>query len=88
MHCKVAGRVQGVFFRASTQDEARRLNLHGWVRNLPDSRVEVFASGSPDQIQKLSDWLRQGPPYARVDEIEFFENEIDNEETLKDFLIR
>jgi acylphosphatase len=69
IHCLVAGRVQGVYFRASTQREARRLGLTGWVRNLPDGRVEVMASGPPDATAALERWLNRGPPAAHVTEV-------------------
>lgn len=62
----VEGRVQGVFFRASTQAEAVRLGLLGWVRNLPDGRVEVLASGTAAAQQALATWLAVGPPLAKV----------------------
>ncbi len=88
IHCLVTGRVQGVFFRASTQQEASRLKLNGWVRNLADGRVEIMASGEQDAIQSLIDWLRQGPPMARIDEIDFIENEADNRELMDGFIIR
>ena len=65
----VEGRVQGVFFRASTQAEALRLGLLGWVRNLPDGRVEVLAAGSPAAQQALAAWLAIGPPRARVERV-------------------
>lgn len=64
--CLVAGRVQGVFFRASTREQALRLGLTGHVRNLPDGRVEVLACGDPDQVSQLREWLRNGPPMADV----------------------
>lgn len=66
----VSGRVQGVFFRASTRDQAQRLGLRGHARNLPDGRVEVWAVGEADAIDALARWLRHGPPMARVDEVE------------------
>ncbi len=66
----VAGRVQGVFFRASTQAEAQRLALQGLVRNLPDGRVEVVACGPPEALDALRQWLHDGPPQARVDAVE------------------
>lgn len=69
IHCLVAGRVQGVYFRASTQREARCLGLTGWVRNLPDGRVEVMASGPHDAIAMLERWLQRGPPAAHVTEV-------------------
>lgn len=66
----VSGRVQGVFFRAGTQAEARRLNLTGWARNLADGRVEVVACGNRQAVAELADWLQHGPPRAEVDAVE------------------
>ena len=63
----VSGRVQGVFFRASTRAEAQRLGLRGLARNLPDGDVEVLAAGDDDALEALEAWLRRGPPQARVD---------------------
>ena len=63
----VGGRVQGVFFRATTCDVARRLKLAGWVRNCPDGTVEIVAEGDPEALVRLRDWCRKGPPGARVD---------------------
>lgn len=67
MRCLVSGRVQGVFFRASTREEARRLGLSGYARNLADGRVEVLACGPRVAVAALRDWLRLGPPLARVE---------------------
>ncbi|MDA8161844.1 MAG: acylphosphatase [Desulfobacteraceae bacterium] len=69
IHAFISGRVQGVFYRASTMDEAARLGLTGWVKNLPDGRVELVAEGPPDKIEELISWCWQGPPYARVDHV-------------------
>ena len=66
----ISGRVQGVFFRASTQRQAEALALVGYAINLPDGRVEVLAHGEPAALDQLADWLRAGPPAARVDAIE------------------
>jgi acylphosphatase len=66
----IAGRVQGVFFRASTRAEAERLGIYGWALNLDDGRVEVLAVGPAEQIKKLAGWLEDGPPDARVDAVE------------------
>ena len=65
----VSGRVQGVFFRASTRNEAERLGIAGTASNLADGRVEVIASGSDASLDALEKWLRRGPPSARVDEV-------------------
>lgn len=66
----VAGRVQGVFYRASAQAQAQRLGLRGYARNLPDGRVEVLAIGPATAVDALSAWLRQGPPNAVVDTVD------------------
>lgn len=65
----VSGRVQGVFYRASTREQALALGLSGYARNLPDGRVEVVASGDDAALDALERWLWQGPPAARVDEV-------------------
>lgn len=66
----VGGRVQGVFFRAGTREQALRLGLRGHACNLADGRVEVLAVGDADAIETLAGWLRRGPENARVDELE------------------
>ncbi|TVR93969.1 MAG: acylphosphatase [Wenzhouxiangellaceae bacterium] len=66
----ISGRVQGVFFRASTRRQAEVLALAGYAVNLPDGRVEVLAHGDPAALEQLADWLRAGPPAARVDALE------------------
>ncbi len=67
---RVRGLVQGVAFRQSTVDEARRLGLEGWVRNLADGSVEAEAQGARDRVEVLVRWCRRGPPAARVDGVE------------------
>ena len=67
--CHVAGRVQGVFFRAYTQEEARRREITGWVRNLSDGRVEVVCEGEEKDVHAMIEWCRGGPPHARVDAV-------------------
>jgi acylphosphatase len=66
MRCLVSGRVQGVYFRASTREQAAVLGVTGYARNLPDGRVEVVACGDRAAVERLRDWLRVGPPQARV----------------------
>ena len=62
----VEGRVQGVFFRASTREQALALGITGHAKNLADGRVEVLASGSAEALDALEQWLWQGPPAASV----------------------
>jgi len=64
--CLVAGRVQGVFFRAAAREQALRLGVTGHARNLPDGRVEVLACGEPESVGQLREWLRNGSPMANV----------------------
>jgi acylphosphatase len=64
--CYVAGRVQGVFYRASTRSRAEALGVTGHARNLPDGRVEVLACGPPQAVEALCAWLWEGPPAAHV----------------------
>ncbi|MFO0591314.1 MAG: acylphosphatase [Polyangiaceae bacterium] len=66
----VRGRVQGVYFRASTQREARRLGLSGWVRNRPDGFVELLAEGEEDGLKDLIAWANRGPSAARVERVD------------------
>jgi acylphosphatase len=69
------GVVQGVFFRASTRDMAAGLGLDGWVRNLPDGRVEAVFEGDSETVDKAVAWMRQGPPRAKVETLESFDEE-------------
>jgi acylphosphatase len=65
----VAGRVQGVFYRHSTRQTARELGLSGWVKNLPDGSVEIFADGPESEVQKLIEWCHKGPANAVVNNV-------------------
>jgi acylphosphatase len=70
LHVRVRGRVQGVYYRASTQEVAVRLGLCGWVRNCDDGSVELVAEGPLERLEQLLEWCRRGPPAARVDACE------------------
>ena len=69
LHAYVIGRVQGVWFRKSTQAQAESLGLSGWVRNLPDFSVELKVSGEELAVRQLEAWLSQGPELAVVAEV-------------------
>ena len=68
--CLVSGKVQGVFYRASTAEQARRLDLTGYAKNLPDGRVEVLTCGEEGKVDELIDWLWKGPPAAKVQSVD------------------
>ncbi len=69
VHVLIEGRVQGVFFRAATRDEARARGLAGWVRNLADGRVEAIFEGDRPVLDNMLVWCHKGPPYAYVDHV-------------------
>lgn len=66
----ISGRVQGVFFRAYTQETALALKLKGWVRNLPDGRVEAVFEGEDTNVQAMLEWCKKGPPHAIVKKVD------------------
>ncbi len=70
LHVLIEGRVQGVFFRASTRDEARARGVAGWARNLADGRVEALFEGERAVLESMLAWCRQGPPHAYVERLE------------------
>lgn len=69
-HVSISGQVQGVFFRQEAKDRARTRGVSGWVRNLPDGRVEAVFEGSRESIESVIDWCRRGPSLAEVDSID------------------
>lgn len=69
-HVYISGRVQGVFFRDSTRQKARELGVRGWVKNLPDGRVEAVFEGDREAVEALIRWCHVGPPLARVEKVE------------------
>lgn len=68
-HVLIEGRVQGVFFRAYTQDEARRRKVSGWVKNRFDGSVEAVLEGEKADVEALIAWCHSGPPHARVKQV-------------------
>ena len=67
---RVRGRVQGVYYRASAQAEARRLGVTGWIRNEPDGSVRAIAEGPREQLEALAQWCHHGPDAAQVESVE------------------
>ena len=70
IHYLISGRVQGVGFRMSTSQQSKLLGIKGWVRNLDDDRVEVYACGEQYSLDQLHKWLTHGPSIARVINVE------------------
>jgi acylphosphatase len=68
----IHGIVQGVFFRASTRDEAVRIGVGGWVRNLPDGTVQALFEGEKKKVEEILGWCHKGPPGARVNRVDIF----------------
>ena len=67
---QVRGRVQGVFFRAKARARAESLGLAGWIRNLPDGRVEAVFEGEDERVESMVDWCRRGPAGAEVEAVD------------------
>lgn len=65
----IKGKVQGVFYRATAKDVADLTGAKGWIRNLPDSNVEITVTATEETLQKFISWCKQGPPKARVDDV-------------------
>ncbi len=86
LRIKIYGKVQGVFFRAYTQEKAQKLNLTGWAKNEPDGTVLIEAQGEKEALEKFLKWCRQGSPHSQVEEIETEWQEAETKH--KDFSIR
>ena len=82
---RVYGRVQGVWFRGSTQLQAQALQVTGWVCNEPDGSVLIQAFGTRDQLEELKSWCHQGPQHARVDHLDIREIPFENH---PEFIVR
>lgn len=86
VHARVSGAVQGVGYRQGCRSTARSLDLVGWVRNLPDGRVELFAQGDVVSVDEFIDWVWAGPATARVTGVET--DVVATDSTLTDFFIQ
>jgi len=75
----ISGVVQGVSYRASTQEQARQRGIVGWVKNLEDGRVEALVQGSKDKVTELLAWCRKGPPAAKVEKVDVSWEEVGDE---------
>ncbi|SDN98293.1 acylphosphatase [Desulfonauticus submarinus] len=86
IQCLVSGKVQGVWFRAWTADQAKNLNIKGWVRNLEDGKVEVLAQGEDKDLEEFKKRLLTGSPLSRVEKVEC--KQIEYDKTYEHFEIR
>ena len=86
-HVFISGVVQNVFFRANTVQEANKLGILGWVKNLEDSRVEAVLEGDSEKVKEMVEWLKRGPSAANVEHIdvqfEDYKGEFKNFEKIK-----
>lgn len=85
-HLLISGKVQGVWFRASTKQQAEQLHINGWVRNTNDGKVEALIQGDENQLQQLIQWCHQGPASAQVDEVQVDYEE--PQETFDSFMVK
>jgi len=86
VHVKVSGKVQGVWFRASTKQEAEKNGINGWVKNTSDGCVEAVFQGNEQKIMDLIDWCYRGPPLSAVEHVDV--KEIDTKEEYESFSMR
>ena len=86
VHVLISGRVQGVWFRASTKQKAEKLRLKGWVRNTDDGYVEAFFQGDEKQVNEMINWCHQGPPLAKVEKVDVTKKQ--SVDMFKDFSIK
>jgi acylphosphatase len=85
-HVVITGKVQGVFFRMETKQAADRYGVQGWARNKSDGSVEALFEGDKEKVASIVEWCRQGPPFAKVNNIDVDWQEYKGE--FKDFKIR
>ena len=85
-HVIISGRVQGVWFRATTKEKAKEYNVKGWVRNTSDGKVEAVFVGEEKDVEKMIQWCHHGPTLAEVEKVEV--TSYTAKESFKDFTIR
>ena len=73
--CLIDGKVQGVFYRASAYEKGQLVGVKGWVRNLPDGRVEALIQGDEGQVEEMLDWFWQGPSNSRVSSVQCYDEQ-------------
>jgi len=81
LHVLISGRVQGVWYRASTKQKAEELRLTGWVKNTVDGNVEAVFEGDESTVHKMITWCRVGPPLARVADVKILQKRVGSEFT-------
>ncbi len=86
VHARVQGRVQGVFFRDYTQRQAQKLDIKGWVKNMPDGSVETILQGDASQVKRMLEWLENGSPQSRVEHVAV--SQMDDAESYASFEVR
>jgi len=79
VHIFVSGLVQGVFFRENTRQEAEKLGIKGWVKNLPDGKVEAVFEGDRNKVEEMIEWSKKGPSPAKVENIDLNWEDFQNE---------
>ncbi|MFT6916547.1 MAG: acylphosphatase [Motiliproteus sp.] len=88
LHLWITGRVQGVWFRLSTKQQADALGVNGWVRNLDDGRVEALLAGEANAVRQLETWLNIGPELANVADVEAQTEALESETLMEGFEVR
>jgi len=86
VHVFIKGKVQGVFFRANTKEQAEKQNISGWVKNTSDGRVEAVFQGDDSSVDDLIEWCHQGPSMSKVSDVTV--ESIDTDELFDGFSIR
>jgi len=78
-HIIISGKVQGVFYRASTRDKALRIGVTGWVKNIPGGNVEAVFQGEKNKVMQMIEWCKKGPAYSKVDDVSVTWEEVKEE---------